>query len=63
MTKTIKIKQDRYDTVEEFKSEVCDAMRAVFNLARMGDDLSFSELANDLYILEFLLKDSEISID
>lgn len=60
---TIKIKQDRYTTPEEFKEELQDAVYAVFDLARMGDDMSPSELANKFYVLHYLLRDTEITIE
>ena len=60
---TIKIKQDRYTTPEEFRDELQDALVAVFDLARMGDDMPPSEVANRFYILHYLLRDTEISIE
>lgn len=60
---TIKIKQDRYTTPEEFREELQDALVCVFDLARMGDELPLSEVANRFYVLHYLLRDAEITIE
>lgn len=62
MEKTITIKQDYYDTAEEFKNALRNVMYAILDLARRGEEVSFSSLANDLYPLEYLIRDAEITV-
>ena len=60
---TIKIKQNYYSTAEEFKNALRNVMYAILDFARRGEEVSFSSLANDLYPLEFLLRDCEITVE
>lgn len=63
MEKTITIKQDYYGTAEEFKNALRNVMYAILDFARRGEEVSFSSLANDLYPLEYLLRDAEITVE
>lgn len=63
MEKTIKIKQNYYSTAEEFKNELREVLYSVLDFARRGAEKSMSELANDLYVVEFLIRDCEITIE
>lgn len=63
MEKTIKIKQDRYESAEEFKGELGAALFTILDLARCGDEVSLSDLANNLYVLEYLLRYADISVE
>lgn len=58
----IEIKQDYYDDVEDFRRHLSDAYFTVMNYARRGDDMSISDLASNLYVIEFLLNECEITI-
>ena len=63
MDYTIKIKQDRYTTPEEFKAELHDAILAIIDFARLGDEMPISELGERCYVLNYLLRDTEITIE
>lgn len=63
MEKTIKIKQDRYESAEEFRGELGTALFTILDLARCGDEVSLSDLANNLYVLEYLLRYADISVE
>lgn len=60
---TIKIKQDYYENAEDFKRHLQDAYFGVMDFARRGDDVPVSELVNDLYVIEFLLQECEITVE
>ena len=60
---TIKIKQDYYQDVDSFREHLNNAYFAVMDFARRGEDMSVSDLANNLYVIEHLLRNCEIEIE
>lgn len=59
----IKIEQDYYQDAESFREHLKNAYFAVMDFARMGDDIPISDLANNLYVIEHLLRNCKISIE
>ena len=60
---TIKIKQDYYEDVESFREHLNNAYFAVMDFIRCGEDMSISDLINNLYVIEHLLRNCEIEIE